>query len=106
MEIGDKVSVLYMSCNKYSDLWIEYFKLFRRYWADCPFKIYILTDKKGPNVEGVRVIATGEDLSWSDNLLFALQGIKTPYVLLLLDDFLILDYVPNTSVSRMIQWAI
>src|SRR6266446_210260 len=106
MELAEKVSVLYVSCNKYSDLWIEYFKLFRRYWSDCPFKVYILTDTNGPSVNGVEMLRSGQDISWSDNLLFALDQIDSPYVLLLLDDLFIMDHVPNDWVTEKIQWAV
>jgi hypothetical protein len=104
--IAEKVSVLYMSCKKYSDLWIEYFKLFRRYWPACPFKIKILTDMDGPNVDGVEILRSGKDVSWSDNLLFALERIDSPYVLMLLDDFFIMDHVQHDWVMKRIQWAV
>jgi len=104
--MSEKICIIYMSCDKFSDLWIEYFKLFRHYWPECPFKVYALTNTDGPSIEDVENIQVGEDVSWSDNLLKALDQVDCQYVFLLLDDFFIIDQVPHEWVMRKMEWAI
>ena len=106
MKALDEVGIIYMSCDKYSDLWIEYFRLFRRNWPECPFKIYVLTNTTGPSIEGVEKLEVGKDITWSDNLLAALERVGHRYVLLLLDDFFLVDRVPGEWVAERIRWAV
>ncbi|MGC4073536.1 MAG: hypothetical protein QM760_13680 [Nibricoccus sp.] len=102
----DEVAIIYMSCDKYSDLWSEYFKLFRRNWPDCPFRIYILSNTVVCTVPGVVPLAIGPDLSWSDNLAAAVDRVGAKYVLLLLDDFFIVAPVNTGFLLENISWAL
>ena len=43
--IKNKFAILIVSCDKYSDLWDPFFKLFFKFWPDCPFNIYLLSIK-------------------------------------------------------------
>jgi len=106
MNITQEISVIYVSCDKYSDLWSEYFRLFRRYWPDCPFKVYVLSNRAGPSIDGVEMLDVGEDVSWSDNLLGALSRDASRYVFLLPDDFFLTDAVPNAWVVEKMRWAV
>ena len=106
MAIVNDICIIYVSCDKYSDLWKGYFGLFRRYWPDCPFAIYVLANSPGPDVDGVVQLAIGEDVSWSDNLLAALPRVGHKYVLILPDDFFLIASVPSDWVVGKMLWAV
>lgn len=97
----DDIAVLVVSCDKYSDLWPSFFTLFRRFWPDCPFKVYLLTNNGDFVFPGVSIIKVGNDISWSDNIKAGIRQLREKYVLMFLDDFFILKSV-NTNAIRLI----
>ena len=46
MEQKDKMIMLLLSCDKYSDVWDDFFNLKERFWPDCKFKWYLVTESK------------------------------------------------------------
>ena len=43
---SSKLAILMLSCDKYSDLWDDFFNLKERFWPDCPYHCYLATDTK------------------------------------------------------------
>lgn len=48
------VAVVVASCDAYADLWEPFFRLFRRYWPDCPYPVYL-----GSNFRTYRINPSG-----------------------------------------------
>ena len=92
------VAILNVSCDNYSDLWNPFFQLFKRFWPDCPFPVYLLSNEKRFDIQGVIPIPVGKDVSWSDNLLIALDKIKEEFILMWIDDLLLLRKVDTQRV--------
>ena len=42
----EDLTILDVSCDRYADFWEIFFKLFDRYWLDCPYKVYFGTNFK------------------------------------------------------------
>jgi hypothetical protein len=95
------MAVLIVSCDNYSDLWPTFFELFRRFWPDCPYPVYLLSNRKQCPEPGVSTIAVGDDISWSDNLKTALEQIPEKYVLMWIDDLLLLKPVDNIRLAQV-----
>ena len=104
-DLKDKVAALVVSCDKYVDLWPAYFSLFRRFWPDCPFPVYLLANHLALDFPQVKNIRIGEDRSWSDNLLEGLSRLKEEYIFLFIDDLFFCDYVPNDQILEVVSWA-
>lgn len=104
--IKDMLAVLVVSCDKYSDLWEPFFECFRRFWPGCLYEIYLVSNTKKSDYDEVANILTGKDVSWSDNLIYALKQIKEDYVLLFLDDLFLHHRVNTKEVSETLAWAI
>lgn len=102
----DNIAVLIVSCDKYSDLWEPFFRLFRRYWPTCPYKVYLLSNTLSGDIPGVNSILMGEDTSWSDNLRLGLDHIPEEYVFLLLDDLFLIGKVDEKEVVRLFKWVV
>lgn len=102
------VSILISSHSKAYDLWhiTEYF--FKKYWSECPFEIFL-----GANGEnrfkfcpvGWKYLNYGKDISWSKSMIDYLSNINTKYVLLFLDDFILLNYVKEEAVKNLVDFA-
>lgn len=92
-------SVLVLSCDAYEDTWDIFFNLKKKYWADCPYPTYLMTEFKGYN-RCKTIKTTGE---WTKRLREALEKIETKYVLLTLDDFFIRNYVDQLRIAEVLE---
>jgi len=104
--IKKKFAILVVSCDKYSDLWDPFFELFFKFWPDCPFNIYLLSNYKITNYQKVKTINIGEDISWSDNLYKGLNLLKEDYVFLLLEDLFFIDFVNTDKILNLFKLAL
>ena len=89
-------TVLVTSCDAYRDVERPFVSLFRKHWPDCPFELVLLTETATENDDRIdtangfdRIIATGLGKNWCQMLAEALEQIETPYVLLLMNDYLL-----------------
>ena len=101
-KLYDDVSILVVGFDGYIDVWNHFFALMNKYWADRP-QTYLATSELTPVYENVHVIPTGKNTEWSKRTAIALEQIKTPYVILMLEDFFISDYVDNDVVKSCIE---
>lgn len=93
------VSLLISSCDKYEEIWLPFFSLLDKYWTDHPKPSYILTETKKCSYKDV--VTLNSTKSWSDRLLYALEEIRTEYVIFFLDDFFLMDYVDRDELTRV-----
>jgi len=106
LDIQNKFAILVVSCDKYSDLWNPFFKSFFKFWSDCPFNIYLLSNYKYANIPKVRSLSIGDDISWSDNLYKGINGLKEDYVFLFLEDLFLIDSVETNKISNIFTWIL
>jgi hypothetical protein len=99
----EEVSVLIASCDAYSDLWEPFFSLFWTHWHHCPFDVYLGSNFLEIKDTRVKIISVGEDESWSTNLLKMLNSIRTPYIILLLEDFFLRNPIDNQKIFQCFE---
>ncbi len=105
MEKSKDLSILIYSCWKNSDMWRVFDKLFHKYWADCAYRVILLTDNfYGENRyhfdEIVRL-----DSTWYSMVMNGIKVANTPYIMLWMDDYLLCDYVKNEDIERFVSTA-
>lgn len=97
-------SVLVSTCDKYEDVWELFFYFFKKSWSNCPYNIYMITETKKCVVESLRLKMINYDSkSWSKRLKYALKKIDTDYVILLLEDFFLLNDVLQEEIDHGIE---
>lgn len=102
--MSKNMTMLILSCDKFSDLWDGHIKLLEENWPDRDMKTYIVTDAPtGKSYPGIEIINAGTDVEWSDRLAFALKQVKTDYVFITLDDYFLVKKVDNQSILDLIQ---
>lgn len=104
------VTILVSSFDGFSDCWRPFCHGIKKYWPDCPYPIFLITNNKDFEDERVTALSVGKDRGWSQNLLSALDEIDTPYVMYFQEDYWISHEV-NTSVIKdyvaaMEKWGI
>jgi len=96
--------ILIPSCDRYQDVWGTLIDSIHKYSKSELPKIYLQTNRKKPKYIDCSVLAVGRDVSWSDNVLKALDSIEEEYVLLWIDDLILIDEVDWVQLRRRIQW--
>jgi glycosyltransferase involved in cell wall biosynthesis len=91
-------AVLVVSSDGYRDLWQPFFALFRQYWSDCPFPVYLGAQTASGDFPNVQVLQAGSGKDWSCSLRYFLKQLDSENVLLLLEDFFLCDKVPTAEV--------
>lgn len=87
------ISILVNTSDSFEDCWNPFFQLFATYWPDCDWPIVLNTEIKSYSYSGLDIrcarVAAGESrrLSWSECLMRCLDGIDTPYLLYLQEDY-------------------
>ena len=107
MERNNLCSVLVSSCDSYEDIWFPFFSMFKIMWKDCPYKIYLNTEKKDYQHDGLNITClhpSSPDVSWSERLKQALCSIESKYVILVLEDFFLFSPVREKAVENVIAW--
>jgi hypothetical protein len=97
------LSIYISSCDKYSWLWPSFFHFFNKFWPVCPYKIYLGTETLKFEGKNVTTLDAEEDVPWGKMTKLNLEKIDTKYVLLMLDDFLLEDYVDSELIDNIMN---
>jgi len=98
------IAVIVPSCDKYSDVWELLMQSIERFMCGNIPKIYLITNSINFKHPLVRTITIGDDISWSDNLSTALDKIDEKYVLMWIDDLILIDDFNWNNILSKIQW--
>jgi hypothetical protein len=99
-----KTAVLMISCERYQQVWRPFFTLFARYWPECPYPIYLGTNKG--SYPGVVTLQTGDDggaKMWAARLKSVLASLPVDRVILLQEDFLLSSPANNRRIRQLVQ---
>lgn len=102
---SDRTCLLVSSCDAYSDAWSPFFELLKRYWPDCPFPVYLISNNQQADVSGVTTIALGRDLKWAGNMLAALSQLPHEQFLYFQEDYFLQSRVDNNRLGAIQQFA-
>lgn len=100
----EKITMLILSCDRFSDLWDGHVKQLEKYWPNRMMNTYIVTDKaSGKKYQNVKILSAGENVEWSDRLLYALSQISTDYVFITLDDYFLVRSVSTQKIGKLLE---
>jgi hypothetical protein len=93
-ELLKDVTILTASYDGYEELWDPHYHFFFKYWPSLLHEhsfipILLLTNEKEYDHPRVQSLKVGPDTTWSQNMLNALESVKTKYVLIILDDYIL-----------------
>ncbi len=101
----ERTCLLISSCDAYSDAWFPFFTLLRRYWPDCPFPIYLLSNDRTVDINRVHSITLGQDRKWASNMLSALEFLPHAQILYFQEDYFLQQPVNNETIVQMMKFA-
>ncbi len=98
-----EMSVMTVSFDKYADIWDAFVLCINRFWGDRTYKTYLVTNHAAPSYDGIEVVKTGDEVSWSRRVRIALETIQTEYIMLLLEDYLVSRPVDKSCVKKALE---
>ncbi len=101
-----KVAIIISSFDGYSDLWRPLEESYKKYWEDCPYKIYLTTNFKEYKSDLFKTLQVGKDKSWSDMLYKSVEMIEEDYLLLTFDDLFLSRKIETKDISSLIEYVI
>src|SRR3989344_9116599 len=84
---SNNCAIVVSSFDGFVDLWEPFFTLLFRYWPDCPYPIYLISNSKTYDHPRVTTVAIGEDGKWANNLFIALDQIPATHIIYMQDDY-------------------
>lgn len=102
--LQEKMTMLILSCELFSDLWDAHVKQLETYWPDRGMDTYIVTDAEHPvQFEHVKVMATGAGLEFSERIAIALEQVDSEYVFITLDDYFLRKPVSDEKIEDLVS---
>lgn len=101
--MANDFSILVLSCDRYCDIWEDFFKLRDIYWPDTDCKWYLVTESVEFHHPNVEVILTGTYLNWTGRLAHAVRYANTKYIGWYLEDFFISEKVDNHLIHQLVD---
>lgn len=101
-EIKADITIVVTTCSDYSDLWNNYIILLDKYWPNHPDIVFV-SDGKPDAFKTFPYQIFVETGDYSFRLKSCLRKIKTRYVFLTLDDYLINSPVKDKKIEDLVQ---
>src|SRR5262245_1733615 len=102
---SNRIAVVIATCDKYKDLWGPFFTLFNRFWPDCPYPKYLVTDAPVASPPASCTVLFHDSKSWSTVVKRGLEKISEDYVLLIVDDLFLKRPVQTRRVEQILDWC-
>ena len=96
------MAIFVLTCDKYQDVWDEFFNLRDRYWANNNFQWYVVTEHLTCNRAGVKTINSIGD--WSTRYRNAVNSVDAKYICSFLDDYFITEEVDNERINHLLDF--
>lgn len=101
---ANELTILFLSCDKYADLWKPLFYCFRKYWKNCPYPLALGSNTISFEDKTIKTILSGPDADWSSSLRAILKQIDTPYVFLWLDDIFPIETIDARQFTDTLEF--
>lgn len=100
------LTILFLSCDGYRDLWKPLFYSVNKFWKDCPYPIRLGSNTIEYKNNKIQTILSGPDSDWSTSLNRILKKVETPYVFLWLDDIFPVREIDAEQFAKTLDFMI
>lgn len=104
MMLRKKYTVMLLTCDKNADVLPYFFYFYKKYWPEFDDAIFINIESKRDISSPFECVYPQKEYNWDDpwsgRLFDCLKQISTEYVLLIMDDFFLTDYVDQNEIDR------
>lgn len=103
--LNKNVTLLVNSSDDYSDAWVPFFTLLKKYWDITGIDIVLNTESKRINLSDFNIIFSHTNTkNYGIRMIKALKKIKTKYVVYMLEDYFLRSPVNNNTINKIIDF--
>ena len=100
-----KVAIMITSCDSYQDCWKPIIYSMDKYWPDCEYPRYIVTNYKDAELPNTTTIKVGDDhRSWCNLVRMGMEAIPEEYVIYFQDDYWLNQRVNNEAIKKHVKY--
>ncbi len=105
----NNTAVVVITCDAYKKYWNMFYGLFVKYWPNCPYPIYHISENETYSHELIDIQCIQTKLPqkakyWSEGVLIGLQNVKEHNIIFFLEDFFLYQTVDNKLLDSHIQY--
>ena len=86
-----------------ADAWPTFFKVYQKFWNDCQYPGYLVTNNLDYEADNLTVIKTGDEKNWFVMTIKGLEQVKEKYVYFVLEDQLIGQKMNNEDIEEIVS---
>lgn len=98
--MGPRAAIVVSSFDLFHDCWIPFFAIFRRFWPECPFPAFLITNHLRVDDGPYKAIQVGDDPGWGGALTKVLASLDYEYFFYFQDDHFLMGKVDHEQVNR------
>lgn len=98
-----KTAVLVTSCDAFEDCWAPFAHGMTKYWPDCPYPAYLITNEKVFAGKGLQSLQIRPDQGWARNLRAAVAAVDADVILYSHEDFWIKAKVDTAEIAAFVD---
>lgn len=100
-----KVAIMITSCDAYRDCWKPMIFSLDKYWPDCEWPRYIVTNYADEELPNTTIIKVGDDLrSWCNLARMGMEQIDADYILFFQEDYWLGRKVDNEAIIAHVKY--
>lgn len=99
-----KVAIMITSCDAYKECWKPMIYSLDKYWPDCEFPRYIVTNFETEDLPNTQFINIGNDDGWCTLTKRGLAAIDCDYIIFFQDDYWLCSKVNNDAIKAHIKY--
>lgn len=101
-----KVAIFISSCDVYQDCWRPMIYSLDKYWPDCEYQRYIVTNYKEEKLPNTTFLKVGDDhRAWCNLVRMGLEMIDVDYILFFQEDYWLNKKVNNNAIKSHIKYC-
>ena len=105
--MNKNIAIVVSSCDFFQDCWEPFIYSIQKYWPDCPWPVYIISNEKEIKTPmGISFIKVGKDRLFASNLRTALHKIDADYIIYLQEDYWLNQRVDNNAIVEHINYRV
>ncbi|MEM8894005.1 MAG: hypothetical protein AAGC88_05470 [Bacteroidota bacterium] len=101
--MSNKLSIIIMSCDAYSDVWQPFADCWEKFWPGCPYPTFLVSETKSFEHPLIGNIKTDRKMAWGEMMLYVIEQIDTSHLIYMQEDYLLRSKVDDASIQALLE---
>lgn len=101
---NSNVAIIVPAHDSYKDIVLIWCQALKKYWKQCPYRIFWVNGNETLQFDNVNVIHSGEDSTYCGRILNALENIDEQYVMIWSEDYILTQQFDSTRITEIVDY--